>query len=64
MNAFFARRRIVAVETACVADVAGFLLRDRLFMGHRKIDLFDDLFRIFEREPVAFCPADRQGVRK
>jgi hypothetical protein len=54
----------VAVETACVADVAGFLLRDRLFMGHRKIDLFDDLFRIFEREPVAFCPADRQGVRK
>jgi len=33
-------------------------------MGHRKIDLFDDLFRIFEGEPVAFRPADRQGVRE
>ncbi len=47
-----------------MADVAGLLLGNSLFIGEREIDLFDDLFGVFEREFVAFCPADRLGVRK
>jgi len=48
MNALFARRRIVAVEAACVADVARLLFCDRLLVREREIDLFYDLLRILE----------------
>ncbi len=47
-----------------MADVACFLLGNRLIMRQREIDLGDDLFSIFERESVAFRPADRPGVRE
>ncbi len=54
----------MTIETPGMADVAGFLLGNRLFVGEREIDLFDDLFCVFEGEFVAFRPADRPGVRK
>ena len=64
MDPLFARRRVVAIEAARMADIAGFLLRDRLVVREREIDLCNDLFRIFEGELVAFRPADRLGVRE
>jgi hypothetical protein len=64
MDALFARGRVVAVKTAGMADVACFLLGNRLILRQREIDLSYDLFGIFERESVAFRPADRLGVRE
>lgn len=52
----------MTVETARVADVAYLLLDNGLFVRERCVDLLDDLFGIFEREPVSFRPADRPGV--
>ena len=54
----------MAVEAACMADVARFLFRNRLLMGKGVIDLLDDLLSILEGEPAAFRPADRRGVRE
>ena len=59
-----AGRRIVTVEAARVAEIAGLLLGDRLIMRKGLVDLFDDLCGVLEGELVAFSPADRQGVRK
>ena len=56
--------RVVAIEAARMADVACLLFGNRLLTGKGKIDLLDDLFRVFKGEPVAFRPADRPGVRK
>ena len=36
-------RRIVTVEAACVAEVAGLLLRNGLVVGDGLVDLVDDL---------------------
>ena len=57
-------RCVVTVEAACVTEVAGLLLGDRLVVRDWLIDLIDDLFGVLEGEPVAFSPADRQGICK
>lgn len=64
MDTLLLRGRVVAVEAACVADVAGLLFGYRLLAGEREIDLFNDLFCILEGELISFCPADRLGIRK
>jgi hypothetical protein len=64
MHSLLARGCIVAVKAARMADIACLLLGHCLFMGHREIDLLNDLLRIFEGEPVSFRPADRLGVRE
>ena len=64
VNAPLPRGRVVAVEASRVADIACLLLRDRLLMGEREIDLFDDPFGVLEGEPVSLSPADRPGVRE
>jgi hypothetical protein len=64
MRAALARGRVVAIKAAGVADVARLLLRYRLLVAQRQIDLIDDQLSIFEGEPVTFRPADRLGVRE
>ena len=64
VSALLPRGRVMAVQASRVADVARLLLRDRLVVREREIDLLDDLFGVLEGEPVAFRPADRLGVRK
>jgi len=54
----------MAVKTAGMADVACLLLGNRLIVRQREVDLGNDLFCIFEGEPVTFRPADRLGVRE
>jgi hypothetical protein len=62
MTPALARRGVVAVKAARVADVARLLLGYCLIMSKREIDLFDDLAGVFEGESVSFRPADRLGV--
>ena len=64
MTSALTGRRIVAVEAACVAEVAGLLLGDRLIMRDGLIDLVNYLCSVLEGESVAFSPADRQGICK
>jgi hypothetical protein len=64
MDSLLSRRRIVTIETACVAEVACFLLGYRLVAGKRKIDLFQYPVRILKGEFITFSPADRPGVRE
>jgi len=64
MHPLLTRGRIVTVKTTRMAKIACLLLGDRLLTRKREIDLFDDLFCIFEGEPVSFRPADRPGVRE
>jgi hypothetical protein len=64
MHPLLARGRIVAVKTARMAYIACLLLGHCLLMGHREVDLLNDLLRVFEGEPVSFRPADRLGVRE
>lgn len=64
MDSTLTRRRVVAVKTAGMADVACLLLGNCLFVGKRLVDLITDPLSIFEGEFVAFRPADRLGVRK
>ena len=64
MHTLLAGGCVVAIEAARMADVARLLLGHCLFMGHREVDLLNDLLRIFEGEPIAFRPADRLGVRE
>jgi hypothetical protein len=54
----------MAVKTAGMADIACLLLGNCLVMRQREVDLGNNLFRIFEGEPVTFRPADRLGVRE
>ncbi len=61
---FLARRRVVAVEAARVADVACLLFGHGLLVREGQIDLLNDFFCVIEGELVAFRPADRPGVRK
>jgi hypothetical protein len=54
----------MAIKAAGMADVARLLLRYRLLVAQRQIDLIDDQLSILEGEPVTFRPADRLGVRE
>ena len=62
MTSPFDRRRVVTVEASRVAEIAGFLFRNRLLMGKWLAELLGDLLRVIEGELVAFSPADRQGI--
>jgi len=62
MTPALARRGVVAVKAARVADVARLLLGYCLFMSQREVDLFGNLAGIFEGESVSFRPADRLGI--
>jgi hypothetical protein len=54
----------MAVQASRVADIARLLLRDRLLVRQRVIDLIRNFLGVLEGEPVSFRPADRLGVRK
>jgi len=48
MTAALTRRRIVTIQTACMADVAYLLFDNGLFAGERDVDLLDDIFGVLE----------------